>query len=219
MARPRTDARELLLRRVVDHLAEHGVAGISLRDLATAVGTSHRMLVYHFGSKEGLLAEVVRHVEAGQRAQIEALAATSADATTVASHIRAMWQHWLDPATQQQERLFFAMVGMALQGDPTMRPLLDDLIVPWLEPVSAIRRRQGVSPADAAADARLALAVTRGLLLDLLATGDPHATTMAFERFGELLSLGATVDVRISRAPGRTRRSSAVRSSPGRRRN
>lgn len=194
MARPRTDARERLLAQVIDHVTEHGVAGLSLRELATAIGTSHRMLVYHFGSKEQLLAEVVRSVEAGQRVQIEALAqqlaaADGAPGPDVAQHIRSMWAHWVDPRTQRQERLFFAMVGMALQGDPTMRPLLDDLITPWLAPVAEIRRRQGVSPDDAAADARLALAVTRGLLLDLLATGDLDATTRAFERFGELLGV------------------------------
>ena len=78
MARPRTDAREQLLARVVEHLADHGVAGLSLRELAGDLGTSHRMLVYHFGSKAGLLAEVVRHVEAAQRAPFEALAAAVA---------------------------------------------------------------------------------------------------------------------------------------------
>lgn len=192
MARPRTDARDLLFDRVLAHLSTHGVSGLTLRELGMAIGTSHRMLVYHFGSKAGLLAEVVRHVEAGQRAQIEHLAALVDDDPasvddTVASHIRAMWAHWSSPDTQRQERLFFEMVAMALQGDPAMKPLLDDLIEPWLEPVAAIRRRQGVGADDARADARLALAVTRGLLLDLLATGDLDATTRAFERFGDLL--------------------------------
>jgi AcrR family transcriptional regulator len=194
MARPRTDARTQLLAEVVDHLARTGVAGLSLRDLAASIGTSHRMLVYHFGSKAGLLAEVVRHVEANQRAQLEALAAGSDNSTSdsstgggTAQRIRAMWSHWVDPATQAQERLFFEMVGMALQGDPAMQPLLDDLILPWLEPMTALRRAAGVDEAAARSDARLALAVTRGLLLDLLATGDVEATTLAFERFGQLL--------------------------------
>ncbi|MEZ5249707.1 MAG: TetR/AcrR family transcriptional regulator [Ilumatobacteraceae bacterium] len=165
MARPRTEARDLLFERVVGHLSTHGVSGLTLRELGAAIGTSHRMLVYHFGSKAALLAEVVRHVEAGQRAQIEALAAlldrddAPVDAT-VATHIRAMWAHWSSPDTQRQERLFFEMVGMALQGDPAMKPLLDDLIEPWLEPVASIRRRQGIDAVRARADARLALAVT-----------------------------------------------------------
>lgn len=187
MARPRTDSRERLLAAVVEHVAASGIAGLSLRDLATAIGTSHRMLVYHFGSKAGLLAEVVRVVEEGQRAQITAIASDAG--TSPYADVRSMWDHWRDPATQRLERLFFEMVGMALQGDPAMRPLLDDLIEPWLEPVASIRRAAGVAPDAAAADARLALAVTRGLLLDLLATGDHEGTTRAFERFGELMQM------------------------------
>ena len=45
-----------------------GIGDRSLRDIAAAVGTSHRMLIHHFGSREGLLTEVVRTVEANQRA-------------------------------------------------------------------------------------------------------------------------------------------------------
>lgn len=55
--------RERLLAAAVEHVAAHGVGDLSLRRLAAALGTSHRMLVYHFGSREGLLVEVVREVE------------------------------------------------------------------------------------------------------------------------------------------------------------
>ncbi len=79
---------------------------------------------------------------------------------------------------------------MALQGDPTMQPLLDDLVTPWLEPIATLRMRQGVGRDDALAEARLALAVTRGLLLDVLATGDREAATRAFVHFGRLLGVG-----------------------------
>lgn len=187
MARPTTDSRDRLLQAAVDHIAATGIAGLSLRDLAAALGTSHRMLVYHFGSKAGLLAEVVRTVEERQRAQVESIASDAGDG---ADDDARWWAHWLalvDPAMAPFERLFFEMVGMALHGDPDMRPLLDGLVTPWIEPIAAMRRREGVAPADAAADARLALATTRGLLMDLLATGDTDAVMAAFERFGRLV--------------------------------
>jgi AcrR family transcriptional regulator len=63
-------AKELLLERVVDHFVADGLGDLSLRKIATAIGTSHRMLLYHFGSKDGLLLEVVRAVEARSRAQL-----------------------------------------------------------------------------------------------------------------------------------------------------
>jgi hypothetical protein len=43
-----------------------------------------------------------------------------------------------------------------------------------------------VPPDEARAEARLAIAVTRGLLLDLLATGDVDAVGAAMDRFTAL---------------------------------
>ena len=50
MARPRSTAREELLAAVVQHVAQHGIGELSLRPLADAIGTSHRMLLFHFGA-------------------------------------------------------------------------------------------------------------------------------------------------------------------------
>ncbi|MFZ9395925.1 MAG: TetR family transcriptional regulator, partial [Erythrobacter sp.] len=50
-------SREILLPRLAAHVLAHGLAGASLRPLARAAGTSARMLIYHFGSKERLIAE------------------------------------------------------------------------------------------------------------------------------------------------------------------
>ena len=60
-------SRESLLSDAVEHFAKNGIGDASLRSIAASIGTSHRMLIYHFGSREGLLAEVVRTVEQQQR--------------------------------------------------------------------------------------------------------------------------------------------------------
>src|SRR3712207_3948033 len=96
------EARERLLSAVVEHLAAHGLGDASLRRLAEAVGTSHRMLIYHFGSMEGLLVEVVRAVEARQRAVLASL--PSDDPAEAA---RAFWRTLVDPSLRAHERLFF----------------------------------------------------------------------------------------------------------------
>ena len=46
--------RQRLLDAVVTYFTEEGLADESLRRIAEAIGTSHRMLLYHFGSKDGL---------------------------------------------------------------------------------------------------------------------------------------------------------------------
>ena len=56
-------AKDLLLDQVVDHFVTDGLGDLSLRKVAAAIGTSHRMLLYHFGSREGLLLAVTDAVE------------------------------------------------------------------------------------------------------------------------------------------------------------
>src|SRR3712207_6763061 len=54
-----TQRRDDLLARALPYLAEHGLAGLSLRPLAAALGTSDRMLVHYFGSKDNLVGLVL----------------------------------------------------------------------------------------------------------------------------------------------------------------
>ena len=174
-------ARERLLAAAMRHVAEHGVGNLSLRGLAAALGTSHRMLIYHFGSREGLLIEVIRTVEAQQRA---ALAAMMLDEeASPAEVMRRAWARVADPALWPNERLFFEIYAQALQGSPHAVPLLDGIVDLWVEPLTRIAVAQGRPEAEARAEARLGVAVVRGLLLDLLATGDRAAVDAAMERY------------------------------------
>jgi AcrR family transcriptional regulator len=176
-------ARQRLLDAVVAHFTAEGLADQSLRRIAEAVGSSHRMLLYHFGSKDGLLLAVVREVEARTQQRLEALSQDVPGATDAL--IRRMWSYVADPALGDFERLFFALYGRALQGDESIRPLLDEDVTHWLDANVALSIPLGV-PADVArTHARLGLAVTRGLLLDLLATGDRTGVEAALDVFAE----------------------------------
>jgi AcrR family transcriptional regulator len=181
----RSDARERLLAAVLDQLTGQGLGDLSLRSLAAAVGTSHRMLIYHFGSKEGLLIEVVRAMEARQRVALADLV-RELDEDRSVSPVDAMarfWERLADPALWPAERLFFELYGQALQGRPGTTPFLDGIVDSWVRPLTEVVQRFGSSPKVAAADARLGVAVVRGLLLDLLATGDRPAVDAAMARF------------------------------------
>jgi AcrR family transcriptional regulator len=184
MPRPSTDTRERLLAAAVEYAAEHGLADLSLRTLAAALGTSHRMLIFHFGSKEGLLVEVVRAVEARQQGLLAQLR-TDPDLDPL-GQMQALWEHLTSPALWPYERLFFEVYAQGLLGKEPARRLLDDAVDAWLPPVVDLLASQGVPREEARAEARLALAVTRGLLLDLLATGDADAVGAAMARFTEL---------------------------------
>jgi AcrR family transcriptional regulator len=186
--------REKLLDAAIEYVAQNGLSDVSLRTLASALGTSHRMLIHHFGSKEALWVEIVRTVEARQR---ELLASILPDPEApVDEAMRAWWKHISDPALWPNERLFFEIYGQALQGRAHTTELLEGIVEDWLGPATEINVSLGIPPDLARAHARLGVAVTRGLLLDLLATRDVAGVDAAMEAFidvyvGWLSSLAA----------------------------
>ena len=175
------DPRQRLLDAAIDHIAARGVTDLSLRELAAAIGTSHRMLIHHFGGREGLWVEVIRAVEARQR---DALADVVPEPGAGAGEaLRLWWRHVSDPSLWPNERLFFELYGQALQGRPGTTELLDGIVDAWLEPAAQAFMAYGLSSEEAWAQARLGVAVNRGLLLDLLATGDRAAVDAAMEAY------------------------------------
>jgi AcrR family transcriptional regulator len=177
--------RARLLDAVVEGALDGGIADKSLRAIAELAGTSHRMLIHHFGSRQGLLVEVIREVEERQR---EALAELRADPSQVTAEpgLR-FWEHLRSPELAPQERLFFEVYGQALQGRPWAQPLLDGIVEDWVGPLAEMLIADGAPPATARIVARLSVAVTRGLLLDVLATGDDEEVDAAMAYFSRLL--------------------------------
>ena len=173
--------RARLLAAAIEYLQTRGISDLSLRELAAAIGTSHRMLIYHFGSKEGLLVAVVQAVEERQRVFLAGLAADPAVGPREA--ITTMWRHFADPRLWPAERLFFEIYGQALQGRPGTAGFLDGIVDDWLEMLTQYSVQLGSPPEHARAEARLGVAMIRGLLLDLLATGDRAGIDEAVERF------------------------------------
>lgn len=176
--------REHLLAAAVRHALDGGIADLSLRQIAATIGTSHRMLIYHFGSREGLLVAVTQAVEEQQRAAL-------LDSGVGAQDARRSWERLSDPQLWPQERLFFELYAYALRGRPGTEGFLDGIVESWVAPVAAALVEAGADERTARADARLAVAVVRGLLLDLLATGDRAGVTEAYERFLQHLSATA----------------------------
>jgi AcrR family transcriptional regulator len=164
-----------LLERVISYLAGAGVGDRSLRQIAAGAGTSHRMLIYHFGTRDALLVEVVRAVEERQRVALAAM--TSRTPRDLALEF---WERLADPALAPYERLFFELYGAALAGQESVAPVLDGIVTSWLQDESMFA---GLPLAQA----RMALAFTRGALLDLLATGDRAGVDAAVRAFVDLV--------------------------------
>ncbi len=173
--------RQQLLDDAIVYVAGNGITDLSLRHLAAELGTSHRMLIHHFGSKEGLWAAIVREVERRQLAGVGELALDPS--VSFEEAMRTWWRHISDPSLWPHERLFFEVYGQALQGRHGASGLLDGIVDSWVTPVAALAEAWGVAPDEAVRFARLGVAVTRGLLLDLLATEDRDAVDAAMEQW------------------------------------
>ena len=178
MARtPDTERRRQLLDALVAEFAAGGIGDRSLRDVAGAVGTSHRMLLHHFGSRGDMLVAIVEEVERRQMGLLPELP------TTPAENFAAMWADVRRPELRQAERLFFECYARAAQGEKPFARMVPGAVDGWLKEVETVAG----GPVDPAL-ARLGLAVIRGLLLDLVATDDNAGVDAAAQAFAELLS-------------------------------
>jgi AcrR family transcriptional regulator len=168
---PDLERRQELLDAVVKECADRGIGDRSLRDVAAAVGTSHRMLLHHFGSRNELLLTIVEEVERRQRTLLRELP------TEPAAAITAMWADLRRPEQRPFERLFFECYARGVQGEQPFARMLPGAVDAWLT------EDETADPALA----RLGLAVMRGLLLDLVATDDRRGVDAAAKAFADLV--------------------------------
>ncbi|APA77072.1 TetR/AcrR family transcriptional regulator [Mycobacterium avium subsp. hominissuis] len=181
MARtPDRQRRRELLDALIAEFAAGGIGDRSLRRVAEAVGTSHRMLLHHFGSREGLLLAIVEEVERRQMRVLTELPREPAEG------FAAMWADLRRPELREFERLFFECYSRAAQGEKPFARMLPDAVDDWLRQAET----HSGAPFDPAM-ARLGLAVIRGLLLDLVSTGDEAGVDAAARAFVNLLNAGA----------------------------
>lgn len=173
-----SDARDALLGRALSYYAEHGIRDTSLRTLAAAIGTSQRMLNYHFGSREDLLAAVIDAVASQQAHEIAERFAGAEDPFVAG---RDNWE-----ATVEGARLFgplwFELATHAMRRAPYAAGLAEVMVQSQLREFTRVYAAR--TTADHAARlARLTLAVGQGLIFDLLIDGDREAADEAIVEF------------------------------------
>jgi len=178
---PDVERRRALLDALVDAFADGGIGDRPLREIAEAVGTSHRMLLHHFGSRGELLVTIVDEIERRQMSVLPNEGTGPADA------MAAMWADVRRPELRPFERLFFECYARGAQGEQPYARMLPNAVESWLAEV-AERTDGSADPAFA----RLGLAVTRGLLLDLVGTDDDDGVDAAAKAFVELLRVAQT---------------------------
>ncbi len=174
--------REVLLGQIVDWFAVHGVLDTSMRTLAAGVGTSNRMLHYHFGSREQLLATVIGRV---CEAEGEALDQCLAAATDPVEAGRTYWHHVAETA-RVFAPLFYELSAHAMYRKPYADRLRGVLTDAWLSGFTRMFARV-TDEQHAERLARLCLAVGRGVLFEVALTDDREAADAVIDDFTAML--------------------------------
>lgn len=175
---------EELLERAYRYVLDHGLVAMSLRPLAAAIGSSPRVLLFLFGSKDGLVSALLaraREDELALLARIEPRADQGASGLTAA--VQTTWAWLSDPQHRRLLGLWVQAYSRSL-SEPVgpwsdfARRTVEDWLAILASAQAPARRRTRAGMAERT----LALAVLRGMALDLLATGDLERTTTALAR-------------------------------------
>ena len=168
-----------LLDAIHAYLLRHGVSDLSLRPLAKAVGSSPRVLLYHFGSKEAMVDRVLAHIRQQQRARYTQMSPSTA--FPVSAGCREIWQNMTAPQSEASFRLFFAVYSLALQHPRRFAQFLHNTVEDWLEFMAVPMCREGFRRDDARALATVVLAGFRGFMIDYCATRDRRRLDRALD--------------------------------------
>lgn len=169
-----------LLELAYSYVLKHGLAELSLRPLAAAIGSSPRVLLFLYGSKDGLVRALLARARADELAMLARLRASYDGEQSLEQTARDVWTWLAAPEHEALLKLWVEAYGRSLV-DPDgpwagfARSTVDDWLDLLAESQPPAERRTA-----AGRNRRTAvLALLRGAVLDLLATGDTHRTTAA----------------------------------------
>lgn len=189
MARPGNPSiRARLREQAVDYVLSHGVADLALRPLAKALKTSARMLIYHFGSREGLMRLILTGLREREDARIQAWFQSGEKPRTMPEFLSWYWKRLSAPRTRPAVRLIFELYALALRNPRAYPGVLEDPLAYWQK----LTEKTGIPAKPDAVQATLLLAATRGLLLDLCATGDRARVGRAMEALAQFVEWRVT---------------------------
>lgn len=193
MADPKTNpsARQVeLLEAAYRYALEHGLADLSLRPLAAAIGSSPRVLMFLFGNKDGLLRALLSRARTDELALLDRLMPNAEGEPPGLETATAQVWSWLRaPEHRPLLRLWAEAYARSLvEPDGAWAGFAAATVNDWLEVLASRQPPSERDSVDGVARRTLALAVLRGCLLDLLATGDDDRVDAALRHHLALLN-------------------------------
>lgn len=183
--------RSELLRLSVDYCIRTGLTNFSLRALAKEIGTSHRMLIYHFGSAEGLFRSILEELRLREIARFvdEFAAVTTLPQFRLA--LRRLWTHLTSEENRNYMISYLEIQIAAIRRNENRinSSYLAATLEVWLEPIFRAFVRLGYRGRESRILARMVLSGGRGLILDSLGAGDSADRREIERSLGMLIEL------------------------------
>lgn len=156
--------RDILLAAATDYALAEGLVGLTLRPVAAAIGTSDRMLIYHFGTRDDLVSAIT--TESGRRAAHAIEAVPSA--RTVRSGIKRLWEAYRSPALAPLLTLYCQAAATGLIGREPYRTDVRASNALWTAALKDYLIRCGADPQRAGRVVTLVDSALYGFFLDLV---------------------------------------------------
>ncbi|MER5410265.1 TetR/AcrR family transcriptional regulator [Streptomyces sp. NPDC002769] len=194
MSRPTDPAkRRDLLEQVRTYMIHNGVADLSLRPLARALGTSDRMLLYYFGTKERMIAEALTVYERRPLLRAQSLldpGGSPLDAAGLRRFMEETWQEFSNPDLRATLPLYLEVMAAGLLHPERYGPVMRDVLSGWTGLLTSVLRDLGMAEARAGTEATLLVDASFGLLLAPLTDGDWDRAGAAFHALLDRLEPG-----------------------------
>jgi len=182
VAPPSSARRDEVLELAYRYVLGQGMSAMSLRPLAAAVGSSPRVLLFLFGSKNGLVRALLARARADELELLDRVRPVGSDHDLPAV-AEAVWEWLAEPEHRALLRLWAEGYARSLiEPDGPWADFAAATVADWLELLAAAQPPRLRDTASGIAQRTLTLAVLRGALLDLLATDDRERTNAAVDR-------------------------------------
>ncbi|NJK51050.1 TetR/AcrR family transcriptional regulator [Candidatus Gracilibacteria bacterium] len=183
MSRPtEPQKKEDLLERCLAAVIEEGRLDSSINAIAKRIGTSGRMLVYHFGSKHELERQILSLLETRLREKLWSFQGVSFEGVDcLAESLLEIWRHITSPEMRGLLRLTMDLNQRAMQGDLETRRFLEQECQKWVNSDSLLNLTHDKTTA------LLLFHLFQGAILDFLTTGNAQRGQQTIKAFTETL--------------------------------
>lgn len=172
--------KEELLERCLVTAIEEGTLKFSINVIAQKIGTSGRMLVYHFGSKQELERQIIGLLETRLRENLWLIKdLLNKEVDSVAAPLLEMWRHLTSPEMHGLLKLTMELNQRAIQGEVETQVFLEQESQKWVDFLFTLTNDKSI--------ALSLFHLFQGAILDFLMTGNVQRGEQTIRAFAKNL--------------------------------